>query len=252
MRTTRFVGFILPLVLAACSAAATPSPSPSPTPTPAAEFTLDVYPPEEPTGNRVAIPGSKYCFLVVVKDGAATAAPVTIAAVATKATVVEIRPAQLVPGAVGEVWVVADPAATEVTGTVTITATRGGATKTVARSLPVFPDATMRGRVTDAQPYFDRWVGWLATAHPELGITATTTWEPVFVSTLLIVSHYSYWSEDWEMTVAWHVMIAPYDWTEVHLRRRGVDTAPTLAFRIDSVSGATTPHAVAPPEVVVR
>jgi hypothetical protein len=77
------------------------------------------------------------------------------------------------------------------------------------------------------------WIEWLAAAHPELGITADTEWKPVFVSTLLVVSHYSYWSEDWEVTVAWHNMIPPDDWTEVHLRRRGVDTAPSLAWRRD-------------------
>jgi hypothetical protein len=54
------------------------------------------------------------------------------------------------------------------------------------------------------------------------------------------------------MTIAWHNMIAPYDWSEVHLRHRGTESAPSLAFRIDSVSGATPPHAVEPPEVVVR
>ena len=107
-------------------------------------------------------------------------------------------------------------------------------------------------RAADAQPYFDRGVTWLATAHPELGITADTAWEPIFVSTLLVVSHYSFWSAGWEMTIAWHNMIAPYDWTEVHLRQRGVDMAPSLAFRIDSVSESTEPHEVAPPEAVVR
>ena len=263
MRTIRPLSLLGVFVLAGCSAAASPSPSPTavpptsaptpttaPSPTPAAAFTLDVVPPEAPAESRMAIPGSKYCFLVVVGSEAATPAPVTIDASATKARVVEIRPAQLTPGTVGEVWVVADPATVETTGSVTITATSGGMTKTVTRSLPVFPMADERA--ADARPHFERWAAWLAVEHPELGITADTTWEPIFVSTLLVVSHYSYWSEDWEMTVAWHNMIAPYDWTEVHLRRRGVDTAPSLAFRIDSVSGATAPHVAEPPEVVVR
>jgi hypothetical protein len=262
MRTIRPVTLLLVLVLAGCSGAASPSPSPTPTPaptptptpaptpSPAADFTLDVLPPEEPAAIRQAIPGSKYCFLVVVKDAGAKAASVTIDASATKAKVVEIRPTQLTPGTAGEVWVVADPATTETSGSVTITAARDGVTKTATRSLPVFPMVDERAK--DARPYFDRWVTWLATEHPELGITADTTWDPVFVSTLLVVSHYSYWSQEWEMTVAWHNMIPPDDWTEVHLRKRGVDTAPSLAFRIDSVSGATAPHTVTPPEVVVR
>jgi hypothetical protein len=38
----------------------------------------------------------------------------------------------------------------------------------------------------------------------------------------------------------------------VHLRRRGVDTAPSLAWRCDSVQGATEPREVSPPDAVVR
>jgi hypothetical protein len=259
MRTIHCLSLLLVLALAGCSAAATPSPSPSPTPlpsspptpspTPAAEISLDVQPPEAPPEIRVAIPGSRYCFLVVA-DAGTTAGPVTISATARKAKVVEILPVELPAGTVGEVCVVADATTTETTGSVVITATREGAEKSVTRSLKVFP--MLDERAADAQPYFDLWVSRLAAAHPELGITADTAWEPVFVSTLLVVSHYSYWSEEWEMTVAWHNMIPPYDWTEVHLRRRGVDTAPSLAFKIDSVSGATAPYAVEPPEAVVR
>ena len=54
------------------------------------------------------------------------------------------------------------------------------------------------------------------------------------------------------MTVAWHNMIPPDDWSEIHLRRRGVDVAPSIAWRQDSVDGATEPREVEPPEVVVR
>jgi hypothetical protein len=225
-----------------------PSPTAVPSP-PDAGFALDVLPPEEPAASRVAIPGSGYCFLVVVEDGAPSPAAVTIEATATGATVTEIRPAQLVPGVVGEVWVVADPSTVETTGSVTITGTRGDVTRTETRSLPIFP---MEDARPEARTYFDRWVAWLESEHPELGIDAATDWRPVFVSTLLVVSHYSYWSEDWEVTVAWHNMIPPYDWTEVHLRRRWVDTAPSLAFKVDSVSGDAAPYAIAPPEVVVR
>ncbi|HEX5149322.1 MAG TPA: hypothetical protein VFW02_09595 [Candidatus Limnocylindrales bacterium] len=249
MPTARLVRPLFVLALAACTT--TPGGSPSPTPTPTtADFTIDVRPSEEPSAIRMAIPGSRYCFLVLVDDPSGSTIPVTIEASTMKATVLDISPAELAPGVVGEVCVAADPTSVETTGAVTITASRGGVQKTVERSLPVFPMADERA--TDAQPYFERWAAWLAAEHPELGITADTDWEPVFVSTLLVVSHYSYWSTDWEMTVAWHVMIAPDDWTEVHLRRRGVDMAPSMAFRIESVSGETDPIEVDPPTEVVR
>jgi hypothetical protein len=258
MRTCRTVTLILvaALALGACGSSTSPSPSPTPTappdpsPSPAADFAIDVSPPDEPAASRMAIPGSRYCFLVLVTDPAGGTTAVDITATADKAAILDITPASLAPGVVGEVCVAADPTDVETTGSVTITASRGGMTTTVTRSLPVFPMADERA--ADARPHFERWVAWLAAEHPELGVTAGAPYEPVFVSTLLVVSHYSYWFEDWEMTVAWHNMIAPDDWSEVHLRRRGVDVAPSIAYRQDSASGGTEPREVEPPEVVVR
>lgn len=252
MRTSRLslLTLAVALLLGACSTGASTSPSPAPSPSPAADFTIDVSPPDEFAASRMAIPGSRYCFLVVVTDSSDGAEPVDITATAEKAAILDITPTSLAPGVVGEVCVAADATEVETTGSVTITATRDGVTKIATRSLPVFPMADERA--ADARPNFERWVAWLAAEHPEYGITADTAYEPVFVSTLLVVSHYSYWFEDWEMTVAWHNMIPPDDWSEVHLRRRGVDVAPSIAFRIDSVAGEIEPREVVPPEVVVR
>ena len=252
MRTSRLVPVSLAAVLAlgACSAGASPSPTPAPSPAPGADFSIDVSPPDEPAASRMAIPGSRYCFLVVVTDPAGGSTPVDITATAEMATVLDVTPASLTPGVVGEVCVAADAADVETMASVIITATRDGVTKSATRSLPVFPMPDERA--ADARPHFERWVAWLAAEHPEYGITADATYEPVFVSTLLVISHYSYWFEDWEMTIAWHNMIPPDDWSEVHLRRRGVDVAPSIAYRQDSVAGETEPREVAPPEVVVR
>lgn len=263
-RLASVLGCLCVLTLAACAVGTGPSPTaspslrsptpsipPEPTTAPTGGFTLEVIPPEDPAAVRTAIPGEQVCFLVVVADAAGGAAPVAISATASKATILRILPAaELAPGTVGEVWVVPDASSVETTASVTIRAERGGLTRTVERSLPIFP--MVDERAADAQPHFERWVAWLASAHSELGITPTTDWEPEFVSTLLVVSHYAYWSADWELTVAWHIMIAPYDWSEIHLRHRWTETKPSLAFRVDSVSGGTTPHAVEPPEVVVR
>lgn len=245
------------LLLGGCASAPPPTPPPQPTPTPASSpspspvpFTIDVSPPEEPPEVRMAIPGQGVCFLVTVTDEAVPVVPVTITATATGAAIRAIEPAALVAGTVGEVWVVPDPTTREAVAQVTIIATRAGVVQTVERSLPVFPMADERR--ADAEPYLDRWVAWLVAEHPELGITEATRWTPEFVSVLLVVSHYAWWSDDWEVTVLWHNMIAPHDWTEIHLRHRWTESAPSLAFRIDSVSGGTAPHPVEPPEVVVR
>jgi hypothetical protein len=227
-----------------------PSPTVSPGPTADDEFTLDVLPVEEPLEARVAIPGEKVSFLVTLASESPATTPVQISAAATGGKVTTIRSAQLTPGAVGEVWVVPDATDVDATVAVKITGTRGGVTHAVDRTIKVMPMADERSH--DAQPYFDKWVAYLIASHPELGITAATTWEPTFVSIFLVVSHYAYYTEDWEMEIAWHNMIPPDDWTVVYLRHRDTETKPSLAWKIDSVSGETEPHPDTPPDAVMR
>jgi hypothetical protein len=256
---------LVALSIAGCSGAAataaptdpptpppTASPAPStPTPVPTAAdagFTLTILPAEEPVESRVAIPGEKVSFLVTIDspDGS----PVTIGATASGAKVTSIEPAQLTPGVVGEVWLVPDQVTDNTTVTVDFSAVRGGVTKTDTRSIVIWP--VLDERANDAKPYFEMWATWLVANHPELGITAQTSWDPTFVSTFLVVSHYAYFSDEWEMKVSWHNMIPPDDWTEVYLRHRGTESKPSLAFRIDSVAGKTEAHSVTPPDAIMR
>ena len=122
-----------------------PTPAPSP-PSPAADFSIDVSPPDEPAASRMAIPGSRYCFLVVVTDPAGGSTPVDITATAEKATVLDITPASIAPGVVGEVCVAADPTDVETTGSVTITATRDGVDEDGHPLAAGLPDARRAGR----------------------------------------------------------------------------------------------------------
>ncbi len=229
-----------------------PSPTPSPVVTPSATantaFDVQVYPSEEPVESRVAIPGEKVSFLVVVTSAASDAVSVT--ATATGAHISDIKPAELKPGVVGEVWLTPDATESEATAHIAITLTRGTMVKTVERTVKVAP--MLDERAKDAQPYFELWVDYLIKQHPELGITSQTKWDPTFVSTFLVVSHYAYYSDEWEMKVCWHNMIPPYDWTEVYLRHRGTEWKPSLDFKIDSVSGKTAPYATTPPDAVMR
>ena len=87
------------------------------------------------------------------------------------------------------------------------------------------PTATeMRGMFT----------GWLAENHPELGITPQTQWMATMPSPVLVVEHYLYFNDEWEMHVMWHMMIPPYDWVRVELRRRFEETTYSLAYEISS------------------
>ncbi|MFW9960044.1 MAG: hypothetical protein ACFFDV_03450 [Candidatus Thorarchaeota archaeon] len=82
----------------------------------------------------------------------------------------------------------------------------------------------------------DVFVNYLAENHPELGINATIEWTPIYnTAGIIIVIHYLYISEQWEMEVSWHMMIAPSDWAHVYLRQR-CDLEPSWAGEISSWS----------------
>lgn len=82
----------------------------------------------------------------------------------------------------------------------------------------------------------DRFIPWLATNHPEFGITSENEWTETIVRPhIAVVMFYLFFSEDWEMGVSWHVMIPPHDWARIYLRHRFVEVQPSYAFEISSL-----------------
>lgn len=82
----------------------------------------------------------------------------------------------------------------------------------------------------------DVFVDYLALNYPEFGINETTEWTPIYnTAGILIVTHYLFMSEQWEMEVAWHVMTPPSDWVHVYLRQR-CDLTPSWGGEIVSWS----------------
>jgi hypothetical protein len=99
----------------------------------------------------------------------------------------------------------------------------------------------------------DAFLPWLASEHPELGITTDTVWIPLPLRPhILEVSFYMFQSEEWELVVWWHIMIPPYDWARMYLRHRTTEMAPSFAAEISSRSAGDDPQAVLPPEEVWR
>jgi len=208
-----------------------------------ATFTMKVAPEEiEDT-----IPGQVCVLLVTIEedDAAAAAGPVTITATAEGATAVVAHGA-LAAGEVAEVSVTMLPplagAVEPANGpegwscTAVVRAERGGVSREI--EVPI----TLTSEEEDflepvAAEMRDRFIPWLAENRPELGIDETTVWQGTIVKPhWLVVSHYLFFSDEWEMHVSWHVMIAPYDWARIELRRRFEETLPSLAFVISSVS----------------
>jgi len=85
----------------------------------------------------------------------------------------------------------------------------------------------------------DAFVAFLALNYPSFQIDETTTWEGFWSGIqIIIVQHYLFKSNNWEMELSWHAMIPPYDWVKIYLRKR-CELAPSFAFQIDSWSNAS-------------
>lgn len=193
-----------------------------------------------------ALPGERCVLLATVSEAGRPPHPNPVEIVTTcPGAEVEVENPLILPGEVAEITVIPgaraasqlDPGGPEPDYILTavITATRSGTSRGASVQLNVitgFEDqlapaaAEMRSRFTS----------WLAENSPELGITSQTQWTGTMPSPLLVVEHYLYFNDEWEMHLEWHVMIPPYDWVRMELRRRFDETAYSLAYEISSRS----------------
>lgn len=198
-----------------------------------------------------AIPGQVCVYLVTVENlGPGGSGRVDLAASAAGAEVA-VEPASIAPGQVAEMRVVPGASAAGATLAVTLAGVRGAFSHERLVDLPV--RAGEDGLAAEAAAMRDLFVPWLEANRPELGITASTPWEGSIVRPgILVVMHYLYFSDEWEMGLMWHVMIPPHDWARIYLRRRYVETAPSLAFEIPSWHEPGAPVPIQPPAEVDR
>lgn len=255
----RCVVALLSAALLLTSCVVTPKPKP---------FELEVLPAQEPVAVRTAIPGQRIAFLVrspgqVIGDGSIEVrASVdgaayelydgfveTTAGAPAGGVSVELRAERVV-----EIVVIPDALhewEEEGIVSVTVTGTRRGLSARATRTIPVVQGTDARGE--DARRIRGLFLPWLVTKHPELGIDASTRWDGTIAGAhLLGVSHYTYFSDDWELGVSWHVMVARDDWATLYLRRRFAESTPSFAARIASVSQGAAPVEEPPPDGVRR
>jgi hypothetical protein len=219
-------------------------------------FHINVIPetPMQTNGDSVfkySIAGQHFVFLVTITDdGQESELPVTISAKAPGAEVV-IYQQDILEGQVAEVVVIPAQASIGTRIEVTITGNRGSASDEKIASFEVAEGEDDRQEY--ATGLLDRFVSWLATNHPELGITDDTAWNGTMVSPVwLVVSHYLFFSNEWEAHIYWHIMIPPYDWARIDLRHRFDELAPSYAFEISSVNATSEPVPIEVPETVWR
>jgi hypothetical protein len=206
-----------------------------------------------PEWNHNSIPGQRCVFLVTLRESGA-GEPVGLSAAATGATV-RVEPEAIAAGDVGEVTVIPDGSSQERTLSITVRGRRGETIVDKTIYLDVLteaPDQDEEYRSVAAE-IRDRFTPWLAEHHPELGITPDTEWSGTIVTPRwLVVSHYLFFSPEWEMHVAWHIMIPPYDWRRIDLRHRWDETKPSYAFEISSWAAGDAPRPIDPPDAIWR
>lgn len=194
-----------------------------------------------------SIVGQRCIFLVVVEDEEQGQA-VKISATALGANVT-VYPQAIIPGQVGEITVIPDKASVGKNLTVTVNGERDGLKQTKTFTVEVLEgEDDLAQKATEMR---DKFIPWLATKYPELGISNETKWTGTIVNPrILVVMHYIFLSEDWEIYVTWHVTIQPHDWTRIYLRHRFTESRPSYAFEISSVEAQGEPHAIEVPEWV--
>lgn len=225
-----------------------------------AAFRLEVVPAQI----NDSIPWQRCVLLATVEETVCPGGldgPVHIEASAPKA-VVSVENEDILPGQVAEITVIPESLedsqkqypdeGREIIAE--IRATYDGVSRTIEVPVRITSEEEDLVGATAAEMR-DLFIPWLAANHPELGITESTSWDGTIVTPhILIVTHYLFFSADWEMHVFWHVMIPPYDWARIELRHRFDETLPSLAFEIPSRSAepSLTPVSIEPSDTLWR
>lgn len=202
--------------------------------------------------NRV-IPGHRPLALVEVSPD--TDGMVLLSGTASLAgATISFEPSAVRTGEAAEVWVDLPSVTGDVEVTVTVQGTRGSGRADTSFTFTASPGTDDLADIATeiAAVFLDRLDGTVP------GIPASTDQlvNGTPVAGLLVVSHYAWFTEEAEIGLAWHIMVAPDDFAELSVRPRGA-AAPTRVFRIESWSTAISGEPTAlteltPPFEVVR
>ncbi len=184
--------------------------------------------------NRL-IPGERPLALVEVSGDAQPGRVSLIGESSIDGMAVRLEPASVTVGEVAEVWVQVPEVDQDVPFTVTVTASRSDDQVSVAIDATAVPgvDDIADTAAQIAQVFLDA----MADEVPGLPASADQLTRGTPVAGLLVVTHYSWFTPEYEVGLAWHIMVAPDDFAELSVRPRSGLT-PTRAFRLGSWSTA--------------
>ncbi|MDD2426737.1 MAG: hypothetical protein PHV73_01420 [Eubacteriales bacterium] len=209
-------------------------------------FTISVLPQEL---KGFSIPGQSIHYLVTVEEESSKT-PVTISASSSDAAI-SVFKEQVNKGQVAEVVVVPKDDSAGKTVEVIIQGERGSVIDSKTMTFEVIEGTD--DRKERAEELLQPFITYLADSYPDFNITEDTEWSGTMVSPQwLVVSHYLFFSEEWELHLEWHIMVAPDVWVRIDLRHRPNEIKPSAAFEISSVSINAEPIPVEVPAEIWR
>ncbi|NHK31179.1 MAG: hypothetical protein FK730_07495 [Asgard group archaeon] len=133
---------------------------------------------------------------------------------------------------------------------VTVSGSEIGITRNSAYIKVVDWTSTVTAEIIEMQ---ERFIEYLEENCSSFQINESTNWEAFGnAPMILIVEHYLFKSEYWEMELSRHVMIQPHDWVKIYLRPRR-SSLPCWSGIINSWgSGNHTIEEIEPPEEIYR
>jgi hypothetical protein len=210
---------VLSLLVASCSTGTSPG----------GEFELSSSP---QFVNRM-IPGRRPTLLVTATGDIEQKVTLTVETSTGAAAMAE--PAEISVGGVAEVWVEIPEVDVETPMTITVSGESSNVTRTLSVNATAVPGVDdLESTAKEIAAFFlDDLAGTVPGVPPDVaGLVNGTP-----VAGLLVVTHYAWFTDDAEIGLAWHVMVAPDDWAEMYVRPRG-ELRPTAAYRLSSWSTA--------------
>ena len=199
-------------------------------------------------------PGVPVTVLVAVADDSAGSGEVALTADFSHGSAT-VAPSGVSTGQIAQVTFTADPVVDEQEEALTVEGTRGSAESVADRRIVVMPGADDREAI--ARDLLALFLARLQQDRPDLRITEQSAFDgSVVAPRLLVVSHYLFQNDEYELGLSWHIMVAPDDWSELYVRPKDSLT-PVTAFRLSSWSMALAGEnveftEVEPPAQIVR
>ena len=77
----------------------------------------------------------------------------------------------------------------------------------------------------------DELLDWFETTHPDYENISDMTWFPYRTyQEVLVVEHWTFLNDDYELRICCHITIPPFNWSKMSLRPLG-EIEPVLAFK---------------------